>query len=313
MLLDDLVGVIETLKARIDDHGTVLRENETRTRMALIDPLLTALGWDTSDPALVTPEYSISHGRADYALRTKPDAKPVAVLEAKKLDEPLASHSSQMVTYALESGVAYAGLTNGDQWHIYNVFKPVPLADKRVLDVSIANTPAHEAVLKLLLLWRPNLASGQPVASNTPISLVPSDVPSDETNPPTPAPEPGESGSWISLANVEVGEGNSPPARIRFPGREPRDIKNWGQILVEVADRLSNDGMLRAADCPISGLGFINSSPAGTEGGTSGRYKKVSGGLYVNANKRATDIIRYSRKLLSHFGVDPATVELRFG
>ena len=44
MLLDDLVGVIETLQGRIVTHGPSLRTSETRTRMALIDPLLNALG-----------------------------------------------------------------------------------------------------------------------------------------------------------------------------------------------------------------------------------------------------------------------------
>ena len=39
-MLDDLVSVIETLQLRIHDHAAMLRENETRTRMALIDPLL---------------------------------------------------------------------------------------------------------------------------------------------------------------------------------------------------------------------------------------------------------------------------------
>lgn len=43
MLLEPLVSVIEIIKARIEDHGPSLRENETRTRMALIDPLLQAL------------------------------------------------------------------------------------------------------------------------------------------------------------------------------------------------------------------------------------------------------------------------------
>ena len=68
MLLDDLVGVIETIKERIATHGDSLRTSETRTRMALIDPLLQSLGWDTSDPAMVAPEYSAGNGRADYAL-----------------------------------------------------------------------------------------------------------------------------------------------------------------------------------------------------------------------------------------------------
>ena len=48
MLLDELIRVIETIENRIERHGNSLRENETRTRMALIDPLLSALGWDTA-------------------------------------------------------------------------------------------------------------------------------------------------------------------------------------------------------------------------------------------------------------------------
>ena len=36
MPLDDLVSVIETLKARLQTHRQVLQANETRTRMALM-------------------------------------------------------------------------------------------------------------------------------------------------------------------------------------------------------------------------------------------------------------------------------------
>ena len=50
MVLDDLVARIELLRARIRSHNAALRENETRTRMALIDPLMHALGWDISEP-----------------------------------------------------------------------------------------------------------------------------------------------------------------------------------------------------------------------------------------------------------------------
>ena len=78
-MLDDLVSVIETLKQRIHDHGTSLRANETRTRMAMIDPMLRALGWDPADPSVVTPEYDVSGRWADYALLGtdgKPDGHP---------------------------------------------------------------------------------------------------------------------------------------------------------------------------------------------------------------------------------------------
>ena len=60
MALDDLVVCIKLLKERMRSHNAALRENETRTRMALIDPLLHALGWDVSDPGVGTPEYKVS-------------------------------------------------------------------------------------------------------------------------------------------------------------------------------------------------------------------------------------------------------------
>ena len=160
MGLDDLMGCIEALKERMQPHRAVLRENETRTRMALIDPLLRALGWDVSDPSVVTPEYKVSGGWADYAL-LRPDGKPAATLEAKKLGETLASHRMQMLNYANMSGIEYAGLTDGNHWELYRVFQPGPLEERRILDVSIADDPAYASALKLLLLWRPNLASGQ--------------------------------------------------------------------------------------------------------------------------------------------------------
>ena len=118
MPLDDLVSVIETLKARLHTHRQVLQANETRTRMALIDPLLQALGWDTADPALVLPEYDLSGKRADYALLGG-TGKPVAFVEAKRLGNRLASHRMQIVNYANLSGVPYAGLTDGNQWEFY--------------------------------------------------------------------------------------------------------------------------------------------------------------------------------------------------
>ena len=111
MPLDDLVSVVETLKSRLQTHRHVLQANETRTRMALIDPLLQALGWDTADPALVLPEYEVSgqRERPDYALLDGA-GKPVALVEAKRLGEPLVSHRMQIVNYANLSGVPYARL-----------------------------------------------------------------------------------------------------------------------------------------------------------------------------------------------------------
>ena len=310
MLLDDLVAVIETLKERIATHGPALRENETRTRMALIDPLLQALGWDTSDPSMVLPEFDVSGRKADYALLGG-DGRPSATMEAKKLGEPLTSHRMQMLNYSNASGVEYAGLTDGDKWELYEVFKRGQLDERRILDVSIANTPVHEAALKLLLLWRPNLASGQPVAANAPVIVG---VPVRQ-EPVTLEPEQvgqADPGSWISLAKVETGKGQKHPIAVRFSGGEMRPIKTWWQVLTEVAEELVKDGLLTAADCPIAGLGFINSSPVYPDGKAFSKPREVSGGLYLNVYMNSRNIVLYSKKLLSHFGINADSVGLRF-
>ena len=166
MPLDDLINVIETLKKRMTMYRQSLQQNEIRTRTALIDPLLTALGWDVSDPGLVTPEYTVGQGRADYALIDGgPRPGPVAIVEAKSLDSLLNDRErSQMLNYANPKGINYAILTNGNLWELYDIFKRAPLNERLLLSVEIINTPAHRLALQLLLLWRPNLASGEPVA-----------------------------------------------------------------------------------------------------------------------------------------------------
>jgi len=170
MPFGDLINVIETIRRRIEAHRQSLQQNETRTRTALIDPLLTALGWDVSDPGLVTPEYNVGQGRADYALINGSDIIPAAIVEAKKLNYALKNDERmQMLNYANARGVRYAAVTDGNIWELYEVFKQAPLEGRRRLSVKITSTPAHQLALQLLLLWRPNLASGGPVAAQEPV------------------------------------------------------------------------------------------------------------------------------------------------
>ena len=294
MLLEPLVSTIETIKGRIAAHGQTLRQNETRTRAALIDPLLQALGWDTTNPALVTPEYRVDVGWADYAL-LRVGTQPVAVIEAKRLGSIVENHLEQAVGYCIQQGIAYAGVTDGNHWQLYRTFEPVPLADKLVLDVSIADAPAHEAALKLLLLWRANLASGHPVAANEPVfwsdgdndslaeptpqAPIPVSSPVDPLPAATPAPRPGE---WVPLTAVKPGKGHRRPSAIRFSYGEARPTGSWGHVLAETAEWLVKSGDLKAVDCPIPRLaGFVNSSPTGPRGGQYANHLPVTGGLHT--------------------------------
>lgn len=347
MLLDDLVRVIELLKERIATHGASLRENETRTRMALIDPLLQALGWDVSNPEMVTPEYDVSGRKADYALLGG-SGTPSATVEAKRLGEPLASHRMQMLNYSNASGVEYAGLTDGDKWELYEVFKRGQLEDRRILDVSIANTPVHEAALKLLLLWQHNLASGQPVAANTPVIVsrpdnsLSSDAPFDNSgmlnssspiqvqSPQSAAPQPevvlqrtGLSAdtpterNWIPISNVSA-RGKDSPTGIRFPDTQVIEIKRgWTDTWFQVCEWLASTGRLTQHDCPIrisdrASRYLVHTTPYHSNDEPFRQERKTTTGLSVERQYEPRHAITNAVFLLEKFGVSPESVELRF-
>ena len=177
-MLDELVGVIETLQTRIGKHGNTLRQNETRTRAALIDPLLQALGWDVADPELVTPEYRVDVGWADYALRGSGNS-PAAIVEAKRLGAFVENHLSQAVGYCIEQGIAYAAVTDGEHWQMYRTFEQFLWKRNVSLTCTLTIRRPHECALQLLLMWRPNLATSKAIQANEPV-LVPVNVPADK-------------------------------------------------------------------------------------------------------------------------------------
>ena len=319
MVLGELVGCIELLQERMRSHRDTLQENETRTRMALIDPLLRALGWDVFDPAVVTPEYKAGGGRADYAL-LRADGKPAATVEAKKLGETLSSHRMQMLNYAVASGINYAGLTDGDHWELYSVFEPVPLEEKRKLEVSIANTPAQESALLLLLLWRPNLGSGKPVEANTPIlgdrgtepmSTQVEPAPAQNRPPLSQSVAPG----WVALSEYKPPAGTPCPGAIRFWDGSEQTLQYWHEMLTGVVKRLHSEGRLTVEDVPI---GFnpktysVHTEPVQPSGEAFANAKWVEGTPFVvNANLNAGQVRANTKNLLKRFDCNPAEVHLR--
>ena len=312
-MLDDLVGVIETLKSRIEAHRVILQANETRTRVSLIDPLLCALGWDTADPGLVTLEYDIHGKRADYGLLSA-DGDALVFLEAKRLGESLSNHRSQVVAYASEVGIRYPALTNGDQWEVYDNSKLVPIVDRRILNLSVAKDPTPNIALQLLLLWRANMESGSPQPAQEPIVEV---TPKSSPEPPPSRPKPPNP-EWISLTEFDAKNGTNPPQSIRFVDGKERPIVRWVRILEEVAEHLVRNGVLTADECPVFGRStrsrcIVNSVPATPSGRDFSRYRTLSNGLYMYTNLSAADVVALSKRLLRHFSQDPSQVWLKTG
>ena len=313
MPLDDLVSVIETLQQRIKDHGDSLRQNETRTRMALIDPLLRALGWDVADPGVVTPEYDVSGQRADYALLNN-SGSPATFVEAKKLGESLIPHRMQMVNYANMSGVPYAGLTDGNNWEMYVVFDQKPLDQRRILDLSITNTPAHQCALQLLLLWRPNLAAGQPVAANEPVFKVGSEEEPSNDDESVQLTPPSEE-HWTSLAELQSVTNMTPPSTVRLPDGDERSIERWWNVPFEIAEWHIKTGRLKSDSCPIK-IGttryLVSASPNHSNGTPFNQARQLSQGLFLDTPYDANGLLNGAKFLIEHCGGDLGTVWLKF-
>lgn len=325
MLLNDLVTTIVALQERISQHRTDLSASETLTRYVLINPLLRALGSDLEDPSQVRPEYSgAGGGLADYALFDEGDSgKPAAILEAKSLDTTLsASVVNQTFQYCFQLGIGHIVITNGNHWRCFDLLTPGLAIERREINsVTLTNEPAHRLALKLLLLWRPNLASGQPVSANEPIfaakQAATNPQPTNIQDPASVTPPPPSNEGWTSIVSLPPDVSwRSKPSRIRFPNGDEKTIQwnQWKRVLIEVAEWLIKESSLTGGQCPIGhrpGLYIIHSEPVHPTGNPFFHPSVLSNSLYLasaaNAKRAASDCA-YLMELCQQ---DPAKVHLK--
>lgn len=192
MPLESLLAVVGKLRGRIGTHGDSLRQSEWLTRYALIDPLLRELGWDTGDLDVVIPEFSVDgagEGRggivrglvnrwrgdkaqAGYALMDASSGKPVILVDAKKLDEPLLDGNAlqQGIQGCVNTATDFFAVTNGRKWEIYDTRKRVSPPEMKVVEFDLSNDSAAEVCLKALALWRHGAVAGNVRPAQTPIA-----------------------------------------------------------------------------------------------------------------------------------------------
>lgn len=92
--------------------------NEGDTRLFVTDFLCEALGYDKYED--LTTEYAVKGEFADYGLRVDKDL--VAFIEVKRATTKLnPKHLRQVQAYAVNEGVEWAILTNGQEWQVYKL------------------------------------------------------------------------------------------------------------------------------------------------------------------------------------------------
>lgn len=319
MPLDDLISLTNDLKSRVEEHGDLLRRSEALTRYALIDPLLRVLGWDTEDPHKVVPEYQDSGTYADYALMV--GTNPGALVEAKKLGEPLASGIEQALNYCNRQGINHMIVTDGDLWEMYEVFRQARIEERKLVSFSVQSDPVHEVALKALHLWQPNLGSAAPVivppesgigqirersdSGQGRTLIAASDVPETAMV---------SNSRWIPLTEVRAGGGAKAPKAIRFSKGMEHPIRYWNQVLTEVADWLSREGVLTGQKCPI-GRGYdryvVHTEAKHPSGKDFFQPRRLSNGVMLETHNSALKSIDDARFLMEQVGQSAGAVELR--
>jgi DNA replicative helicase MCM subunit Mcm2 (Cdc46/Mcm family) len=123
--------------------------DEANTKAKILTPLVRTLGWPVHDNTEVLLEYSEEEDpfddRADYALINADEL--YAVIEAKRIGEPLSKHSSQIRKYMRFYGAEWGLLTNGEN---YQIFRSEDDTDEVLVEsLSLADLPTSEYIQKL--------------------------------------------------------------------------------------------------------------------------------------------------------------------
>ncbi|MBO3748804.1 type I restriction enzyme HsdR N-terminal domain-containing protein [Streptosporangiaceae bacterium NEAU-GS5] len=108
--------------------------NEGDTRLLVTDFLCDGLGYDKYEE--LTTEYQVKGEFADYGIRI--DKQLVAFIEVKRCTQKLgAKHLRQVQMYAVNEGVEWMILTNGQVWQVYHMTGGLPVIVDLALEVDL--------------------------------------------------------------------------------------------------------------------------------------------------------------------------------
>ena len=307
MWLDDLNELVGRLKKRIEQHNEVLRGNETATRYALIDPLLTALGWDLSDPGQVQTEYKPDGGpkRSDYAMFTGEDEKkPRFVIEAKHLGKQINDEViDQALNYCTREGIRHFVVTNGSHWEIYKTSGDTHIKERRIVYFKLED-PTQTTVMNMLTLWRGNFESESPIVPVSPERPALQQAANPATQP-VPAGSPSSvqrPNRGIPLGEFSPNKKDDPPAALLFSDGTEKSIAHWYEVQILVVEWLIKTGYLKKADCPVKGRrgGYLVSASRSPvhRNNKPFKAKKQVNGVWIEAAKDGPNHVRATKSIL---------------
>jgi hypothetical protein len=132
---------LEQIKKKITESSDHIKTEEA-TKIALIHPFISLLGYDIGDPTQVIPEYTADVGikkgeKVDYAIVQ--NGEPIIIIECKTLGAEIkSSHTSQLYRYFSVTKARIGILTDGNNYQIFSdLDKPNIMDSKPFLEFSV--------------------------------------------------------------------------------------------------------------------------------------------------------------------------------
>jgi hypothetical protein len=282
--LGNLCEVLNQVKDSANKYKSTLSQNEAATRAVLIDPILRALGWSTSNTHMVEVEKSFEQVRADYVLNDI-NGDTRIIIEAKALGTNLNQKNLLfgIVNYVYRFQLEDIFLTDGLIWEHFKEFNPKELKPTRVLNIidddSVDCAAYFVQHLDAAKFWPIEediddfSQSIEELKSN--VSTLQKEILDLKTllwRDPVASEKQAKELNFVPLSNLEEIAGKK-PTHYKLPDGSILSIKNWKDVLREsckfvlnhnssisipLPDRVGRKISLISYDKPQKGLSYIS-------------------------------------------------------
>ena len=301
-MLDDFIATLKKLQGYIHAHTDELHRREAATRISLINPLLRALGWDTSDIEQVRVEYPLNKGFADYVLMNT-DGKPVILIEAKKLNAPLTDAFDQASQYCVYNRIPYFAVTDGQRWHLWRIRQHNIDQDVLLMELDILEDPSLVCI-KALALWQPN------VSAHRLLSIMAPKVQSSTMT----SKEGANTGGWRPITTAFY-LWRQTPSQLRLPDHSVRQISGFQDVLVGTTDWLVTEGHLTGDRLPVTdhhGKALIAATAPVPLMDSPKQSWTSAGSIFVNVPKEPATLAVRTCTIVRAAGLKPTDFAIHF-
>jgi len=236
-----LVATLANVCYQAEQNQALLSKNEAATRAALIDPILRALGWDTTDVRMVEPERTVENKQSlDYVLKG-PSGTIQSVVEAKKLGESLdkLGHVGALIGYAFSLKPISFFITDGLNWHCYSPghshYEPTSVIELRadkLLVAALQFLQLLDAAHSGHGLGTTTITVSAPVANTALLNVKPQLYQASKTSSIVQA----KNYYPLSISLTDPAKQLGKPQWLRLPNGQEHMLKTWKDILMKAAE-----------------------------------------------------------------------------